>query len=73
MTTSDRVKRCDLGKRVFREIEAPQGHAFLSDAIEGMSDEQVIPFLRGALREARKVVRILEKYLAAGRLSGSEQ
>ena len=52
-----------LGRRVFRAVEAAQGHAFISDAIEEMPDERVVLVLRGALREARKVVRVLARFV----------
>lgn len=52
-----------FGRRVFRDVEAAQGHAFLSDAIADMPDEQVVRYVRGALREARRAVRILERHL----------
>jgi len=56
-----------LGGRLFREIEAAQGFAFISDSVAGMSDEGVIAIAMGALVSARKVVKILERY--AGVLS----
>ena len=51
-----------LGRKLWKEIETPQGFAYLSDAIEGMTDEQVMKIAGGALPYARQVVRILAKY-----------
>jgi len=56
------IHRKRLGRKVWKEIETPQGYAYLSDAIEGMTDEQVMKIAGGALPYARQVVRILAKY-----------
>ncbi len=53
------VNRRGFGYKVWVAVEAAQGHAFVSDAIEEMTDAQALKIARGALKQARKVVRIL--------------
>ena len=51
-----------LGRKLWKEIETPQGFAYISDDIEHATDEQVMRLAGGALPYARKVIRILAKY-----------
>jgi hypothetical protein len=52
-----------LGRRVFKAVERAQGYAFVSDSIEEMPDARAAKFIRGSLKNARLVVRILSRYL----------
>jgi hypothetical protein len=52
-----------LGEKLWKQIETPQGYAYISDALCEMSDELVIEVAEIALTQAEKVVRILKKFL----------
>lgn len=52
-----------LGKKLWMMIESVQGHAYLSDTIEEMPDEEVILYAQTALPFAKAVVLILEQFL----------
>ena len=52
-----------LGKDLFRKIQAIQGHAFLSDAIEEMPDERVIELVEIAFEWQKEGVKVLRAFL----------
>lgn len=53
-----------LGKELWRRIESAQGYAFISDLIEELPDDKIVPIAKLALINAKKVVRILESFIA---------
>lgn len=52
-----------LAESLFNTVEAEQGFAFISDGIDGFSDEDVIAIARGSLYHSRRVVRKLEQWI----------
>lgn len=52
-----------LGKRIWKAVEGPQGYAFISDDIVSASDDEAYAVAKGALHQARIVVRRLERIL----------
>jgi hypothetical protein len=60
-----------LGAGLWREIEAPQGFAFISDSVEDMDDATVRAIAGGAIEHAKEVVAILKKYARKKSGSGS--
>jgi hypothetical protein len=52
-----------LAEELFRRIETEQGHAYISDGIESLTDYELIALTRGALEHAKRVVCILKEFL----------
>lgn len=52
-----------LGQELWALVEKTQGYAYISDAVEKMSDEEVLRIAEGALVNARFVVLLLEMFL----------
>lgn len=57
-------ERSRLADDLFRAVELEQGFAFISDGLDVLSDEDIVAIARGSLYHSRRVVRILEKWLA---------
>lgn len=53
-----------LADSLFNAVQKDQGFAFISDGMDEMNDSTVIAIARGSLMHSRRVVRILEKWLA---------
>jgi hypothetical protein len=57
------MARKSLGYKLFRLVEREQGYAFISDAIDGVSDERVLDIARGSLAHTRILVKQLERFI----------
>jgi len=55
----------DLGKKLWKKIEMPQGYAYLADSLEDMPDEEVIEMAKGALAWHQESARVLRAFLKA--------
>ncbi len=53
-----------LSDSLFAAVQEDQGHAFISDGLDVFDDADVIAVARGSLMHSRRVVKILEKWLA---------
>lgn len=53
----------NLGRKLFRAVERNQGYAFISDAVEDMTDDEVLEIARRSLEFEKKCVTILEQFL----------
>lgn len=53
-----------LSDSLFAAVQKDQGYGFISDGLDDYADADVIAVARGALLHSRRVVRILEKWLA---------
>lgn len=54
----------DLGAALFRLLEADQGHAYISDAVEGMRAAELREIVEGtALPAAERVVAKMRRWL----------
>ncbi len=54
-----------LGKELFKKMQAIQGHAFLSDAIEEMPDDRILEIAQIILEWQEEGVRVLREFLEA--------
>lgn len=50
-----------VGKKLWAEVETPQGFSFVSDDICNWPDEQVVDFVKRNLANVRLVARIFGK------------
>lgn len=50
-------------QRLFALMEGCQGYAFISDAVEGMADEQVLAIAKNALAWERESVKRLAGFV----------
>jgi hypothetical protein len=59
------MKNNPLAKELFEKLQAIQGHAFISDAIEDLdlNDEEVINYAKMALEETEICKKILRKFI----------
>jgi hypothetical protein len=53
-----------LGAKAFRLCEKDLGYAHVSDALEDMPDEEVVGYLRGCLKYAKRAVKSLERIIS---------
>ena len=54
-----------LGKELFSKMQAIQGHSFLSDAIEELSDDRVLELAPIILEWQEEGVKVLREFLEA--------
>ena len=54
-----------LGKELFGKMQAIQGHSFLSDAIEEMSDDRILELVPIILEWQEEGVKVLREFLEA--------
>lgn len=53
----------NLGSELFRLVEADQGFAFISDAVDELPDERVFDIARGALKHTEIVAAKIRRWL----------
>lgn len=55
------ARTLELGKKLWKACEAPQGLSFVSDDMVEWPDGAVLEFLEKQIPNARKVLRIMER------------
>ncbi len=53
----------DLANELFGLVERDQGYAFISDGIEVLSRAEIFTLAQAALKNSRRVVRTLERFM----------
>ena len=53
----------NLGRKLWRDVEAIQGYAYIADDVEDMPDDAVIRRATGALVQAEKLVKVLRRFV----------
>jgi hypothetical protein len=54
-----------LGKELFKKMQAIQGHAYLSDAIEEMPDDRILELVPIILEWQEEGAKVLREFLKA--------
>ena len=52
-----------LGRELWRQVEEPQGFAFISDLVKEIPDEEVLRIASGALYYTEETAKILRRFL----------
>lgn len=53
----------NLGKVLWELIQSPQGYAFISDSVEGMTDREALQIAKAALRWEKTCVNLLTTFI----------
>lgn len=53
----------DLGKRIWKELEAPQGFAFIGAEVEEMDDDRALRIAMAAVSWHRECVKLLQQII----------